>query len=141
MQGHINSGSGRRGIVSMEVQERIKRAGGVRIQERIPQPGLADLADGQVLPLVPGITETGFPVPSLEIIAEFSHLTAKADVEQLIPVSELFTSGTGIVNAAEPNSGADGDSDSTRVYPSPVRVRYRERTPRILDWHTDAGRA
>ena len=57
MQGDINSASGR-GVVAIAIQEWIKRRGWVRVQERVPQSGLAGFADGQILPLVPGITET-----------------------------------------------------------------------------------
>ena len=72
-----------------EIEERIKRRGRIRIQERVPQPGLADRAYQQILPLVSGITETRFPVPSLEIIAKFAHLTTQSDVEKGIPVGDL----------------------------------------------------
>ena len=84
-----------------EIQERIKCRGRVRIQKCFPQPRLAGFADGQILPFVPGITKTQLPVPSLEIIAKFSQFATQANVEQLVPVGELFVSGTGVVNAAE----------------------------------------
>ena len=70
-------------------------------KQRFPQPRLADFADGQILPFVPRITKTQLPVPSLEIIAKFSHLTTQPNVEERIPVGELFMSGTGVVNAAK----------------------------------------
>src|SRR5213594_4951739 len=104
MQGDINGSPGVLRVVGIEIQERIKRRGRIRIQQRVPQPGLADLAYGQVLPLVPGVTETGFPVPRLEVIGNFSHLSPQPDIEQLVPVSEFFASWTGIVNTAEPNA-------------------------------------
>ena len=97
-----------------EIQERIKRRSWVRIQQCVPQPRLADFADGQILSFVPGITKTHFPVPSLEIIAKFSHLTTQPNVEQRIPVSELFMSGTGVVNAAKPNPGSHRETASVR---------------------------
>ena len=80
--------------------------------ERFPQSRLADFADGQILPLVPGITKTQLPVPSLEIIAKFSHLATQPDVEQRIPVGELFMSRTGVVNAAKPNPGSHRETAS-----------------------------
>ena len=103
MQGNINSASGRLAVVAKKAKERIKRRGRIRIQERVPQPRLADLAYRQILPLVPGIAETRFPVPSLEIIAKFSHLTTEPDVKETIPVGELFTSLAGVVDAAKSN--------------------------------------
>src|SRR5437870_11721692 len=109
MQGNVNGLSGRRGVVASDTKEWIKRRGRVGIQQRVAQPRLADFANGQVLPLIPGITETRFPIPSLEIIAKFSHLTLEPDVKERIPVSELFTSGTGIVNPAKPHAGSDRD--------------------------------
>ena len=109
MQGNIDSASGRLAVVAKEAKERIKRRGRIRIQERGSQPRLADLAYGQVLSLVPGITETSFPVPSLEIVAKFSHLALQPDVKKSIPVSELLASLTGIVNAAKPNTSSDRD--------------------------------
>src|SRR4029077_20942372 len=104
MQGNINSASGGLAVVAKDAKERIKRRGRIRIQERVPQPRLADLAYRQILPLVPRIAETRFPVPSLEIIAKFAHLTTEPDVKETIPVGELFTSLTGVVDAAKLNT-------------------------------------
>src|SRR5438552_17090977 len=105
MQVDINSAPGCLGVVSSEIQERIKRRSWVRIQKCCPQARLADFADGQVLPFVPGVAKTSFPVPTLEIIAKFAHLAAQPNVEEIIVVRELFVSGTGVVSSAEPNSG------------------------------------
>ena len=58
MQVDINPRSGRSGIVGVEIQEGIKRPGWIRIQKRIEQSRLAGFANGQILPLIPGITET-----------------------------------------------------------------------------------
>src|SRR6478672_6216236 len=99
MQGDINSASGSRGIAGVEIEERIKRRSWVRIQKRVPQSRLADKTHGQVLPVVPGITKTRLPVPSLEIIAKFPHFAAQAYVEELVPVGELIMSRTAVVNA------------------------------------------
>ena len=132
MQGDINSGSGRLGVVSSEIQERIKRRGRVRIQQRFPQSRLADLANGQILPLVPGVTETRFPVPSLEIIAKFSHLTPQANIEEMILVGELLTSGPGVVNAAKPNPGSHRETGLRWKEICNSRIRDRERIKRIL---------
>src|SRR6266487_3303671 len=106
MQRYVNSLPGCLRVVGSEIQERIKCRSWVRIQQRFPQSRLADFADGQILPLIPRITKTQLPVPTLEIIAKFSHLTTQAHVEELVPVGELFMSGTGIVNATKPNSGS-----------------------------------
>src|SRR5439155_18988663 len=135
MQSDVNRFSGRLGVVASDAQEWIKRRGRVGIQQRVAQPRLAGFANGQALPVVSGVTETHFPVPSLEIIAKFSHLTLQPDVEQLVPVSELFTSWTGVVNAAKPNSRSHGSWDSVN---DQSRIPDREGIKRILDWHTDA---
>src|SRR6266566_5039004 len=112
MQSDVNGLSGRFGVVASDTQEWIKRRGRVGIQQRVAQPRLAGFANGQALPVVSGVTETHFPVPSLEIIAKFSHLTLQPDVEKGIPVGELFTSRTGVINAAKPNPRSHGSWDS-----------------------------
>src|SRR6476620_1880361 len=140
MQGNINSASGRLAVVAKQAKERIKRSGRVRTQQRLPQPRLADLAYRQILPLVPRITETRFPVPSLEIIAKFSHLTTEPDVKKTIPVGELFTSLTGVVDAAKLNTCSYRQTASVRKVIWNSRICDRERIERILDWHTDASR-
>jgi hypothetical protein len=99
---------------------------------------LTSFADGQILPLVPGITKTQLPVPSLEIIAKFPHLTTQPDVEQVIVVNELFLSGTGIVNATKINSGSDRETASVRKEIWNSRISDCERIPRVHDWHTYA---
>src|ERR1043166_6394505 len=101
MQVDVNPRSGCLGVVSSEIQEGIKCRSRIRIQKCFPQSRLAGFADGQILPLVPGITKTQLPVPSLEIIAKFPHLTTQPHVEQRIPVGELFMSGPGVVNSAK----------------------------------------
>ena len=73
------------------------------------QTRLADLAQGQILTLVASVAEARFPVPRLEIIAKFSHLTFQSNIEQVIPVGELLTSETGIVDATKPDSSSYGD--------------------------------
>src|SRR5262249_16793139 len=104
----------------------------------LSQPRLANVTYRQILPLVPGITETGFPVPRLEIVAEFSHLTLEPDVKESIPVSELFTSGPGVVNSAKPNASSYGKTASVRKEICNSRIRDGEGIKRILDWHADA---
>src|SRR2546425_278348 len=135
MQSDVNRFSGRLGVVASDAQEWIKRRGRVGIQQRVAQPRLAGFANGQALPVVSGVTETHFPVPSLEIIAKFSHLTLQPDVEKGIPVGELFTSRTGVINAAKPNPGSHGSWDSVN---DQSRIPDREGIKRILDWHTNA---
>ena len=78
---------------------------GICVQEGIAQPGLAHFADGQVLSFVARVTETDLPVPRLQVIAKFSHLTPQADIEELVPVGEFLGPYAGIIDAAEPNPG------------------------------------
>src|SRR4029450_6655519 len=136
MQGDINSLPGPLGVVGSKIQERIKRRRWVRIQQRFPQPSLTSFADGQILPLVSGITKTQLPVPSLEIIAKFPHLTTQPDVEQIIVVSEPFMSGTGVINATKPNAGSDRETASVGKEIWNSRISDCERIPRVHDWHT-----
>ena len=105
MQVDVNLRSGRLGVVGVEIQERVKCRSRVRIQQSLPQSRLTGFAGGQILAFIPRITEAQLPVPSLEIIAKFPHLATQAYVEELVPVSELFMSGTGVVNAAKQNPG------------------------------------
>src|SRR5947207_8026881 len=137
MQNNINSACGRLAVVAKQAKERIERNGRIRTQQRLPQSGLADLAYRQILPLVPRITKTRFPVPSLEIIGKFSHLTLEADIKQRVPVGELLMSGTGIVNAAKPNSGGHRQTASVRKEVWNGRIGDCEGIKRIRDWHTD----
>src|SRR5207302_1718092 len=107
--------------------------------QSLPQPGLADFANRQVLSFVPRVAETHFPIPCLEVIGNPSHLTPQANIEQLIPIGELFTSRTGIVNTAEANPRGDWETDSTRKEVWNGCIPNRERVPCIKrkDWHTD----
>src|SRR5207248_7788007 len=98
MQVNINSGPGRPGVVSSEIQERIKCRSWVCIQKRFPQSRVTDIAGRQILSVVQGITKTQVPIPSLEIIAKFSHFAAQANIESIIVVSELVISRTGVVD-------------------------------------------
>src|SRR5205823_3436325 len=77
-----------------------------RVIERITKPRLADFPDGQVLSFVSGVTETELPVPSLEIVTKLAHLPTKTDIEQRIPVGELFTPWASIVNPTKPDAGS-----------------------------------
>ena len=79
-----------------EIQERIKCRSRIRIQKFFPQSRLADFVDGQILAFIPRITKTQLPVPSLEIIAKFPQLAAQTNIEEIILVSELFMSWTGV---------------------------------------------
>src|SRR4029077_758763 len=138
MQSNINCAPRGLAVAAKEAKERIKRRGWVRIQERGSQSGLASFADGQILSLVSGITKASFPVPGLEIVAKFSHLTLEPDVKETVPVGELLTPVTGVVNTAKPNTSSDRDWNPVN---NQGCVRDRERIKRILDWHTDAGGA
>src|SRR5215510_11243784 len=102
MQGDIDCLPRRTCVLAEEATERIKRCLRICVQKGSTQPGLAHFADGQVLPFVARITETSFPVPRLEVIGYQSQLTPQTDIEELIPVGELFAPLTGIVDSAEP---------------------------------------
>src|SRR5438552_14378623 len=108
MQVYVSPGYRRIRIATEEAEERIEGCGRIRIQQRVSQTRLADLAYGQVLPLVASVTEAQFPVPSLEIIAEFSHLTLKSNIEEHIPIGELLVSGGVAVTAKKPEAGTQG---------------------------------
>src|SRR6266446_4970657 len=140
MQVNINSRSSRPGIVSIEIEERIKCRRWVRIQKGFPQSRLADCARRQILALVPGITETSFPVPRLEIIAKLPHFAAEANIEQIIVVSEPIVSRTGIVNGPKPNSGIYGETASIGKEIWNGRIGNGEGVKRILKWHTEGAR-
>src|SRR5215469_5577624 len=103
MQCHINSLPRRRSVLAEKATKRIKCRGRVCIQQGIAQPRLTRFANGEVLAFIARVTETHFPVPRLEVITKFAHLTAQTDVEQLVPVSDFFVSWTRIVNTAEAN--------------------------------------
>ena len=90
MQVDINPAYRRIRIATEEAHERIKGRSRVRIQQRVSQTRLAGLTYGQVLTLVASVAEARFPVPRLEIIAKLSHLTFQSNIEQVIPVGELF---------------------------------------------------
>jgi len=96
MQVDVNPRSGRLGVVGREIQERIKCRSRIRIQKCFPQSRLADFVDGQILAFIPRITKTQLPVLSLEIIAKFPQLAAQTNIEEIILVSELFMSWTGV---------------------------------------------
>src|SRR5437762_4623152 len=138
MQCNINPANRGFSVATEESKERIKRRGRISVQERLPQSRPAHLAYRQILPLIPGITETGFPVPGLEIVAEFCHLTLEPNVKESIPVSELFTSRTGVVNTTKPNPSGYGKTAAVRKEMCNSRIRDGERIKRILDWHADA---
>src|SRR6266403_495303 len=137
MQSNINSLPGRLGVVGIEIEERIKCRGWVRIQKCFTQPRLANFAFGQILPLIPGITKTQLPVPRPEIIAKFSHLTTQANIEKGIPVGELVMSGTGVVSASEPNPGSHRETGAVREEIWNSCIGNSERIKRIRDWHAD----
>ena len=135
MQSDINSGSGRFAVATEQPKERIKRRGRVRIQERLPQANLADLAYGQILPLVPGITEPSFPVPSLEIIAEFSHLAASPTSKRL---SQYVNFSLLLAVSLMPRNRTPVVREIGSVN-NHSRISDCERIKRIRDWDTDAG--
>src|ERR1700742_3827568 len=97
MQVNINPAYRRICIATEETHERIESRSWVGIQQRVSQTRLAHLTHGQVLTLVASVTETQFPVPRFEVIAKFSHLTFQSNIEQVIPVSKLLVSDTGVL--------------------------------------------
>src|SRR6266481_1202390 len=144
MQSNINSLPGCRRVLAGEIQERIKRGGRIRIQQRASQPGLANFANGQVLSLVNGVTETRFPVPRLEVISNPSHFTSQANIEELVPIGEFFESWTRIVNTTKPNTSSHRETTgriicSRRKEIRNSRIRNCERIERIREWHTDTS--
>src|SRR6188472_2796899 len=140
MQGNINPASRRPAVATKDTKERIKRRGWIRIQKRLSEPRLAGFADGQILPLVPGITEPSFPVPTLEIITEFSHLTLKSNIKESVPVRELLPPFAGIISATKPNAGSHRKTAPIREEICDRRIGDRERIERIRDWHADTTR-
>src|SRR5207253_4151440 len=138
MQIDISSGYRRIRVATKYTHEWIKGRGRVRIQQRVSQTRLTDLTSGQVLSYVASVTEAQFPVPRLEVIAKFSHLTLKSDVEEHIPVGKLLVAGAGVVNATEPDAGSHRDWGSVN---NQSRISHCERIKCILDWHADAGGA
>src|SRR5262245_43342409 len=138
MQVYISPRYRRIRIATKEAHEGIKGRSRVRIQQRVSQPGLADLAQRQVLTLVASVAEAQFPVPRLEIIAKFSHLTFQSNIEQVIPVSEFLTSEACVLNGTEPDASSHRRWDAVD---SQGRISDCERIKRVRDWHTDARRA
>src|SRR5262245_34914408 len=138
MQVDVNPVYRRIRIATKETQERVKRRGWVRIQQRVSQTRLADLTQGQVLSFVASVTEAQFPVPGLKIIAELAHLALQPNIKDVIPVGKLLASKTSVVNAAEP------DASSHRGWYSVNRQRCIwdcERIKGIENWDADAGGA
>src|SRR6266481_5537004 len=135
MQVDVNPRSGRSGVMGREIQERIKRRSWIRIQKCLPQSRLADFADRQILSFIPRITKTQLPVPCLEIIAKFSHLSSQTNIKEIIPVGELFMSWAGVTNAAKINPCRHRDTESVN---NDSIIRDRKRIKRIRDWHADA---
>src|SRR5215475_4786717 len=138
MQVDIDRVVRRKRIGTEEATKGIKRCGRVRILQRPSQTRLADLTQGQVLSFVASVTEAKFPVPSLKIIAELTHLTLQSNIKDVIPVGKLLASKTSIVSATKPDASSYRDSDPVNNH---GRICYRERIKWIGKWHTDAGRA
>src|SRR4029453_6812967 len=138
MQVHIYPTPGHIRVGAEETTEWVERCGWVRVQQCVAQTGLADVADRQVLSLIPRVTESHLPVPGFEIVAKFPHLTFQPHVKEVIPVGNLVGSLAGVLNGAEPNARSDRHFFST--WRCPNRVSYRERIKRILDRDTNPTR-
>ena len=128
MKIYINPVYRRIRIASKEAHERIKGRKRVRIQQRVSQTRLADLTQGQVLSFVARVAEARLPVPRLEIIAKFAHLTFHSNIEKHIPVSKFLTSETGVLKPTKPDASSHGDWDSVN---NQSRISYCERIKRI----------
>src|SRR6266516_2134354 len=126
MQGDIDFVPRRRSLTvrRAEVQEGVKRCGRIRIQESFSQPRLANDVSRLNFCLVPGITETRFPVPRLEVIAKCSHLTAKSDIEEHIVTRGGRKSVTHF-QSAKFTPGEYRGSGIGRAVRRNSRVRYR----------------
>src|SRR6266702_6807286 len=151
MQGNIDSVPRRRRLAGQRsrtsciisdslIQEGVKRRGRIRIHESLSQPGLANNVSRLNFFIVPGITETRFPVPGLEVIAKFAHLTAKPDIKENI-VKGARRKSVPLFQTTITNAGKHRGSGKGLAVRRNSRVRYRERIKRILDWHTDTGRS
>src|SRR5207247_10198130 len=116
------------------IQEGIKSCRRVRIHESLSQSGLADNVSRLNFLLVPGITETRFPVPCLEVIAKFAHLTAKADVKKNIVKGGLRKSVTQCQSAIA--NAANHRGSCIRRARRQGCLRYRQRIGGSLKWHT-----
>ncbi len=138
MQVNINPAYRRIRIATEETHERIKGRAWICIQQRVSQTSLADFSQRLVRALVASVTETQFPVPRLEVIAKFSHLTFQSNIEQVIPVSELLVSDTGVLERTKPDASSHGDRDPIKKH---GRICYCERIKRIGNWHADTVRA
>src|SRR5207245_10103356 len=112
--------------MAKEAEERIKGRSLIGIQKSFSQPRLADLSNGQILALVLGITKTGFPVPSLEIITEFSHLTLETNIKESVPVGEFLASLASVVSPTKPYPGIHRKSASVRKEVGNRRICDRE---------------
>src|SRR5436189_3120929 len=141
LQVHINLRSGCRGVLSASVQERIKRRGGICVQQRLPEAGLACFTLGNILALVSRVAKTCLPVPSLEVVGDPSQFTAHANIEEIIIVCELLMARTCVTNAAVLNAGGNGETRSIGEKVWNRRVCYGERIKRVYDGHTDALRS
>src|SRR6266480_3452842 len=117
MQSHINPVPCRIRVGAEGATKWIKRSGWVRIQQRIAQPGRADVASGQLRAFVARVTKTGFPAPRLKVIAKLSHLAFHSHVEEVIPEGNLVASRTGVLNSAKLNARGDRHQFPTGSYP------------------------
>src|SRR6266513_4350191 len=149
MQGNIDSVPRRRRLSGQHsrtsciisdslIQEGVKRRGRIRIHESLSQPGLANNVSRLNFFIVPGITETRFPVPGLEVIAKFAHLTAKSHIKENVVKGGGRISVT-LFQSTITNAGKHRGSGKGLAVRRNSRVCYRERIKRILDWHTYAA--
>ena len=115
MQGNIDPANGGLAVATEESQEGIKRCSRIGIQQRFAQARLAHHATKEIFLVIPGITKTQFPIPILEVIAKFSHLTAKSGVEQNVVERSLGCSDACVVNGAKPTPVVTGQEHRCRL--------------------------
>src|SRR6266700_4408783 len=132
MQGNIDFVPRRRSLAARraEVQEGVKRCGRVGIHESLSQSRLANNVSRLNFFVVPGITETRFPVPGLEVIPKFSHLTAQSNIKENVVKGGRSESVTRFQPAIG-NPGIYRGSGKGLAVRRNSRVRYRERIKRI----------
>src|SRR4029077_13018666 len=76
MQSNVDPAYCRLRVLTLESKEGIKRCGRARIQQHSAYACVAYHATMEVFLVVPGIPETQFPIPILEVIPNLSHLSA-----------------------------------------------------------------
>src|SRR5207237_3987275 len=69
LQVDVNTSPGHLAVPTELPTEGVKCRGRIRVQKRVAQSRLADLANGDVRAIIPVIAETRFTIPGLEVVA------------------------------------------------------------------------